>query len=119
MQRDVHMLRVRNAHSAPVAKVPPKGDGLVDANNPGVRVALKAGLLVPVDGDAAEGEALKDAAVNPADHLAALDEIKRLRAALDHERGSAAAHIADLERELAELRAQVEQLTAPKAKKGS
>ena len=119
MQRDVLTIRVRNAHSAPVAKVPPKGEGLVDANNPGVRVALKAGLLVPVEGDGAEGEAPKDAVVNPADHLAALDEIKRLRVALDHERDSAAAHIADLERELTESRAQVEQLTAPKAKKGS
>ena len=117
MQREVLMLRVRNAHSAPIAKVPPKGEGLVDGNNPGVRVALKAGLLVPVEGDGAEGEAPKDVAVNPADHLAALDEIKRLHVALGHERDSARAAIADLERELTESRAQVEQLTAPKAKK--
>jgi hypothetical protein len=118
MQREPHVIRVRNAHTAKVCGVLPRAVGEVDANNPGVRVALSARRLVPVTDDGPEGELPADVVVNPADLLAARDEIKSLRDALAHERDSAAAHIADLERELAEARAQIDTLTAPKAKKG-
>lgn len=118
MVRESHMIRVRNTHTAKVCGVLSGAVGEVDANNPGVRVAINARRLVPVTDDGPEGELPQDVVVSPADLLAAQDEIKRLRAALEHERDSAAAHIADLERELAEARAQLDTLTAPKAKKG-
>lgn len=104
MERQRHMMRVRNAHTAKVCGIAAGAQGEVDAANPGVAAQLSAGLLQPVrdDGLVQPGS---DAGTVPASELrAACDEIDRRGALLE------AAH-----RELAELRAQVEALTAPKA----
>lgn len=104
MKREKHMVLVRNAHSAKVCGVMPKAQGAVDANNPGVAIALKSGLLQPVREDGLVLPSTDEGTVPASELRAAVAEIDRRSALLE------AAHC-----ELAELRAQVEALTAPKA----
>lgn len=108
MERAKHMVRVRNAHTAKVCGIAAGAQGEVDANNPGVAAQLKAGLLQPVRDDGIV-QPNSDAGTVPASELrAACAEIDRRGTLLE------AAH-----RELVELRAQVEALTAPKPTKAS
>lgn len=103
MVREKHMVRVRNAHPSMVAKVAPGQTGMVDANNPGVAIALRHGLLQPVRDDGLVLPSTDEGKVPASELRAAVAEIDRLNA-----------HCREMERELGELRAQVEALTAPK-----
>lgn len=110
MVREKHMVRVRNAHPSMVAKVAPGQTGMVDANNPGVAIALKAGLLQPVRDDGLVLPSTDEGKVPASELRAAVAEIDRLNAhcrEMEHE-------LVVRDRELGELRAQVEALTAPK-----
>jgi hypothetical protein len=104
MKREKHMVLVRNPHTAKVCGVMPGAQGEVDAANPGVAIALQNGLLQPVREDGLALPSTDAGTVPAAEFRAAVAEIDRRGALLE------AAH-----RELAELRAQVEALTAPKA----
>jgi hypothetical protein len=104
MERERHIVRVRNAHSAKVCGVAAGAQGEVDANNPGVAIALKTGLLQPVREDGLVLPSTDEGMVPASELRAAVAEIDRRGLLLEQ------AH-----RELTELRAQVEALTAPKA----
>lgn len=106
MERAKHMVRVRNAHTAKVCGVAVGAIGEVDAANPGVAAQIKAGLLQPVRDDGLVQPTSDEGSVPASELRAALAELDRRDALLE------AAH-----RELVELRAQVEVLTAPKAPK--
>lgn len=107
MERAKHMMRVRNAHTAKVCGIAAGAQGEVDAANPGVAAQLKAGLLQPVRDDGLVQPNSDEGTVPASELRAACAEIDRRGTLLD------AAH-----RELVELRAQVEALTAPKAPVG-
>lgn len=92
--REPQMVQVRNAHTAPVAKVAPGQTGTVDANNPGVQVALRAGLLHVVRDDGFSAP-LEEGSVPASEHRRAVAEIDALR------------------RENAALRAELEEATRP------
>lgn len=92
--REPQMVQVRNAHTAPVAKVAPGQTGTVDANNPGVQVALRAGLLHVVRDDGFSVPQ-QEGSVPASEHRRAMDEIDALR------------------RENAALRAELEEVTRP------
>lgn len=100
--REKLLIAVRNAHTAMVAKIAPGQVGEVDANNPGVRVALDAGLLQPVRDDGLTLPSTDGGTVPASEMRAAVAEIDRLNALC-----------ASQVIELGELRAQVEALTAP------
>ena len=106
MERQKHMVLVRNPHTAKakVCGVMPGAQGEVDANNPGVAIALQTGRLQPVREDGLVLPSTDEGTVPAGELRAAVAEIDRRGLLLEH------AH-----RELAELRAQVEALTAPKA----
>ena len=92
--REPQMVQVRNAHTAPVAKVAPGQTGTVDANNPGVQVALRAGLLHAVRDDGFSVPQ-QEGSVPASEHRRAMAEIDALR------------------RENAALRAELEEATRP------
>lgn len=108
--REPHMIRARNAHTAPVAKIAPGQTGMVDASNPGVRVALDAGLLQAVreDGFSAPRE---EGSVPAAEHRRALAEIDALR----HESAALRAELEEATRPIPS--ASVEPEEAPKPSK--
>lgn len=107
------IIPARNAHTAPIDDIPAGGVGRVDTDNPSVRVHIKAGMLVPVDGteafDAAPPPSRRLDALRPTDEQirAMLDEMEHrgdlLRERdnrifdLTAERNQLAAKVADLE----------------------
>lgn len=99
--REPQMVQVRNAHTAPVAKVAPGQTGTVDANNPGVQVALRAGLLHVVRDDGFSAP-LEEGSVPASEHRRAVAEIDALRREIDA-----------LRHENAALRAELEEATRP------
>lgn len=107
MRREERLIRVRNAHTAPVAKIAPKAEGEVDGNNPGIAALIRAGQLVPLREDGFATAVPAGATVPAEEHERALRALDAAREDLHHYRTSAEAAIADLEREVTALRAQL------------